>query len=632
MGTDRKVLCSRDYFALLAARTGHAVQSDTSSREFDPRQANLELAHIINHKQPDAKLFLAMNDDRSLAASASSMPALLFPEDEEVGSAAMTSESEPRLDSCAESARTISSSSYSSSSTCEAVTVEELEKGADDNNPARGHSLPTTVMSLTGSVLEWYDFAVYGYFSDIIGQVFFPPSASHSTATVEAYVIFGVAFLMRPIGAIVVGRIADATSRRKALACSMALMAVSTLLLGVLPTYGQVGNWAYVLLLILRLLQGLSAGGNLCTSLTYTAENHLPQHRGLYAGIMLSSTFVGLLLGSAVSALLRAVLTRQQLLVWGWRIPFLAGFAAVISAWYMRSRGTDAHEQALDAKKKEQGEGSLASSRSGGTAARVVLPLPMADSPTLEAPKTALSSTVPSRGPIRDMFVRDNASAIVGALMMSVVSAFGLYFTFVWLATYMSELSPIVLPNAYVINSIHIVIATFIELPLAGFLSDRYGRKRVMTIGAVGVIVLAPLVMGWVSLGSAGIALASLVALGSFYSLYVSSLFAWFVDSFEPTIRSTASGTIYNTAQALVGGFAPTIATLLVASSSTSSSTSSRSPGYLVSGLAGLALVGLWLVAPRQPRCPPRDEPEYQPPRWSDLLPCRRRRRRADVK
>jgi hypothetical protein len=153
-----------------------------------------------------------------------------------------------------------------------------------------------------------------------------------------------------------------------------------------------------------------------------------------------------------------------------------------------------------------------------------------------------------------------------------------------------------------------------------------------MTVGAVGVAVLAPLVMGWVSMGDPGAALASLVALGSFYSLYVSALFAWFVDSFEPAIRSTASGAVYNTAQALVGGFAPTIATLLVASSSSSSSSPAppRSPGYLVSGLAGLALAGLWLVAPRRPRCPAEDEPGYRPPRWSDLLPqCRRHRRPA---
>ena len=144
-----------------------------------------------------------------------------------------------------------------------------------------------------------------------------------------------------------------------------------------------------------------------------------------------------------------------------------------------------------------------------------------------------------------------------------------------------------------------------------------------MSIGATGLIVFSPLVMMWISLGNFSIALGSLVVLGSFYSLYVSSLFAWFVDSFDAQIRSTTLGVIYNTAQALVGGFAPTIATLLVTSTSTSSASYLR-PGYLVSGLSGLAMVGLWFIAPL-PKHPASLEPHYQPPTWSCLVLRRRR-------
>jgi MFS transporter, MHS family, proline/betaine transporter len=494
------------------------------------------------------------------------------------------------------------------------------------------HDRKLTIVSLVGCILEWYDFAAYGFFSDIIGEVFFPPSqqshgaGSASAATIEAYVIFGAAFLMRPIGAILMGHVGDTRSRRTALTTSMFLMAVSTLLLGVLPTYSQVGTWAYVLLLIMRLLQGLSAGGNLLTSLVFTTENHKPQYRGLYAGVMLSSTFVGLLLGSMVSAILRSALTPEQLLSWGWRVPFLAGFLAILAAFYLKYRGTDAHEQLLLNQAKE-----LDDLRASSTSK---VALPMADAPVLAAPTSLRTSSTeineaPPRRPARAMFARDNLSTVLGAFCMSVVSAFGLYFTFVWLATYMVGLSPHPIPNAYTVNSISIVIATFIELPLAGFLSDLYGRKRVMSIGATGLIVFSPLVMIWISLGNFSIALGSLVVLGSFYSLYVSSLFAWFVDSFDARIRSTALGVIYNTAQALVGGFAPTIATLLVASSSADSSSSSSSapylkPGYLVSGLSALAMVGLWLIAP-SPKHPASLEPHYQPLAWSGCLSWRRR-------
>jgi MHS family proline/betaine transporter-like MFS transporter len=577
----------------------------------------------------------------SSSSSSSSLPPALSSLDEEVGSAAAWRESGAARrggadDDCTEASSSCATASSPSTSTkttsgAGAYYSQQPQKADERPETGHGHGLPTTVASLAGSVLEWYDFAVYGYFSDVLGQVFFPPSASRATSTVEAYVVFGAAFLARPVGAAVAGHVADASSRRMALAGSTLLMAASTLMLGALPSYARAGSAAYALLVVARLLQGLSAGGNLCTSLVFATENHPPHLRGFYAGVLLSSTFVGLLLGSAVSALLRAALSPGQLVAWGWRLPFLAGFAAAGSAWYLRGRGTDAHERLL----KEGRERAAAAAEARSASGRA-LALPLADSPALEAPRTVPAGLgeQPPASPLRATFARANARALAGALLLSAVSAFGLYFTFVWLAAYMSELSPVVLPGAYAINTVHVVLATFVELPLAGFLSDKYGRRRAMTAGAVGVAVLAPLVMGWVSRGDPGAALASLVALGSFYSLYVSALFAWLVDSFEPAIRSTASGAVYNTAQALVGGFAPTVATLLVASSSSSPPSSSpappRGPGYVVSGLAGLALAGLWLVAPRRPRCPAEDEPGYRPPRWSDLLPpCRRRRRPA---
>lgn len=491
-------------------------------------------------------------------------------------------------------------------------TIDLMDPVEDQDTPSKSdaadktfqqeHGFALTVAGIVGSVLEWFDFAVYGYFSDVIGEVFFPPQ-SGNTAIVEAYLIFGLAFLMRPFGAVLLGSVGDRKSRRAALTTSIFLMAVPTLLMGVLPTYQQVGSWAFVLLLLLRLLQGLSAGGNLLTSLVYTCENHAPEHRGFYAGVLLSATFVGLLLGSLVSAALRAALTPEQLRQWGWRIPFLAGFVAVGAALYLRYYGTDVHEAvavAVPPKTVEQEKNH-----------------PEYPVPATAEPPPAVSS------PLRQTFARDNLRTLLGAFIMSIVSAYGLYFSFVWIATFMTDLTSHPVPNAFAVNSISLAVAIVAELPLAGLLSDRFGRKSVMTAGAVSLAICSPLVMILLETGSFAVAVLALLILGSCYSLYVTALFAWLVESFHPNIRATAIGLVYNTAQAVMGGFASTIATVMVGS------TGPTSPGYLTSGLAVLALLGLWTVVPSQVRFPATEDPTYRPLTGSNLPWSRDRRKQC---
>ena len=128
-----------------------------------------------------------------------------------------------------------------------------------------------TLAGIAGNVLEWYDFAVFGCFGDVIGHVFFPPQQGH-TQTVQSFAVFGLAFFMRPIGGLMMGWIGDVVGRREALVASIFLMAVPTFLMGCLPTYEQVGPLAIWLLVATRLLQGLSVGGQLMSSLVFTLE------------------------------------------------------------------------------------------------------------------------------------------------------------------------------------------------------------------------------------------------------------------------------------------------------------------------------------------------------------------------
>lgn len=158
----------------------------------------------------------------------------------------------------------------------------------------------TTLASVTGNILEWYDFAIYGYFSDIIGEAFFPPSESDTSSIIESFLVFGCAFFVRPLGGIVMGYIGDTFSRKRALELSIFVMAFPTFVMGILPTYDAVGWWSTFLLVCVRCLQGLSVGGQLMSSLVFVVEGHDRKHWGWYASFAMTAACLGTLLGEVV--------------------------------------------------------------------------------------------------------------------------------------------------------------------------------------------------------------------------------------------------------------------------------------------------------------------------------------------
>lgn len=181
----------------------------------------------------------------------------------------------------------------------------------------REDDIKSTLASVAGNVLEWYDFAIYGYFSDIIGRKFFPPGQDESTSIIESFMVFGGAFLVRPVGGIVMGYIGDTYSRKRALEISIFLMAVPTFLMGCLPTFALWGWWAVVLLVVVRLLQGLSVGGQLMSSLVFVAEGHDRRQWGWYGSFSMTAANIGTLLGGVcgVSCLSRHRLLRSSILI-----------------------------------------------------------------------------------------------------------------------------------------------------------------------------------------------------------------------------------------------------------------------------------------------------------------------------
>jgi len=191
-----------------------------------------------------------------------------------------------------------------------------------------------TLAGIAGNVLEWYDFAVFGYLSDILGDLFFDGN------TRAAFLVFGAAFAMRPVGGVLLGSLGDQFGAQTALVVSIALMAIPTTLMGCLPTAETVGSVAAItLLLLVRLLQGLSVGGQLLSSLVYTLEASPAAHYGWYGSFVLAAANMGTLLGALAGFVLEAVFTPRQVEAFAWRIPFLCGIIVAPCGWYLRKYG-----------------------------------------------------------------------------------------------------------------------------------------------------------------------------------------------------------------------------------------------------------------------------------------------------
>lgn len=196
---------------------------------------------------------------------------------------------------------------------------------------------PVVAASAIGTVMEWYDFALYGAASAlVIGPLFFPNETS-TVGILAAFATFAVGFFARPLGGFVVGHYGDKIGRKPALVFTVGLMGISTVLIGLLPTYDTIGIWAPILLVLLRLLQGFGAGAELAGAITYIAEYTPPHRRAFFTSIPNAATAVGLMLAVGGFALVSR-LPEEQLLSWGWRLPFLASFPILFVALYIRQR------------------------------------------------------------------------------------------------------------------------------------------------------------------------------------------------------------------------------------------------------------------------------------------------------
>jgi len=371
-----------------------------------------------------------------------------------------------------------------------------------------------------GNVLEWYDFALYGYFAPVIAALFFPRE-NELASLISTFGVFAVGFFARPVGAVLFGHLGDTVGRKSALIWSVILMAVPTCLVGLLPTHAEIGVAAPALLIVLRLLQGLSVGGEFTGSMTFVIEHARPEERG-YAGSWSEfSAQIGILLGSGVGALLTSTLSHDALYAWGWRIPFVLGILVGAVGFYLRTG--------------------------------------IEESPEFERIKGA---GVVSRFPLREVLTHRRAELVraIGIIWLYAVS---FYLAFVYLITYLSTVLRVPLGSAMISNTIGLAAFTCL-VPVMGALSDRVGRKLPMVAGAIGLALLAYPLFVLLGLQTLAYILAAQLLFALLVAAYVGPMCALVVELFPPDGRYTGISLAYNVALALFGGTAPLVATYLI--------------------------------------------------------------------
>ncbi|MBG0567073.1 MFS transporter [Actinoplanes aureus] len=391
------------------------------------------------------------------------------------------------------------------------------------------------VGACVGNAVEWYDFAIYGAFATVLAQVFFPPG--EQAALAATFAIFATSFVARPIGAMLVGRRSDQRGRRPVLSRMIAVMTGATAAIALIPSWSVIGVLAPALLLLLRLTQGFSVGGEVASSVAFLSESAPAGSRGRFGGWHTASIAIGLSAGYAVAALLSAAFPDDVLMDWGWRLAFLSALPLGLVARYIRRR--------LD------------------------------ETPMFEA------VAAPAKPRVIADVVRGRAGAIGrGFLLVTTLSvAFNLWFVF--LPGYVAAEATIPLGAALGSGVIGLLTAA-VTAPVMGRLSDRLGRRPVLITGTLAIAVFA--VPGFALAGRAiaGLLLADVLLAGLLGTLVVTAFVA---ELFPTEVRATGVAVTYGLSTAIFGGTAPLVATLLAGAES-----AWAIPGYLtVVALLGLA-------------------------------------------
>ncbi|MEA5125405.1 glycine betaine/L-proline transporter ProP [Xanthomonas floridensis] len=403
-----------------------------------------------------------------------------------------------------------------------------------------------------GNAMEWFDFGVYGYLAVTLGQVFFP--ASNPTAQLIAtFATFTVAFLVRPIGGMVFGPLGDRYGRQKVLAATMILMALGTFSIGLIPSYERIGLWAPALLLLARLLQGFSTGGEYGGAATFIAEYATDRNRGLMGSWLEFGTLGGYIAGAATVTALHMSVTPAQMLDWGWRVPFLIAGPLGLLGLYMRMKLEETPAFRAYTEQSEQ--------RERETAGQGLMTLLRLHWPQL--------------------------LKCVGLVLVFNVTDY-------MLLTYMPSYLSVTMGYAESKGLLLIILVMLVMMPLnivGGLFSDRLGRRPMIIGACIALFVLAIPCLLLIGSGSDALIFLGLMLLGLALVCFTSSMPSTLPALFYTPVRYSALSIAFNVSVSLFGGTTPLVTAWLVERTG-----DPLVPAYYLMGAAAIGLVTMLFV------------------------------------
>ncbi|MFP4591848.1 MFS transporter [uncultured Ralstonia sp.] len=398
-----------------------------------------------------------------------------------------------------------------------------------------------------GTAIEYYEFGVYGYLAGTIGPLFFP--SDNATASLLAILaVFGSAFLMRPVGGIVLGRLGDRLGRRAILLVTVIGMGVATGLVGLLPTAASGGLAAPVLLLLIRLAQGFFAGGEVTGAAAYVAESAPRGQRGFYGAFTPVGVAVGGALAATVCGVSSVVLGAEQMQAWGWRVPFLMAIPMVIVSSMVRRRV----EESVSFQQFQAHH---------------------------EPPKT----------PLREV-LREHGRSVLRVTLLAFGQNVGYWVGLVFMNLYLSTHLKYDKTTVYWILAFVSISMAFL-MPVCGALSDRIGRRKVLAAGFLGYMVLVLPMMLLMDRHNIGLAFLAMLVVALPLPVVQSVGYPTYAEQFPTRVRYTGMAFSFNIGAIVGGGITPYVATALIGQTG-----NLLMPGFLLMGGAAVALLALWGV------------------------------------
>jgi MHS family citrate/tricarballylate:H+ symporter-like MFS transporter len=400
----------------------------------------------------------------------------------------------------------------------------------------RSHKIWAVVRVSSGNFLEMYDFFVFGYYALAIGKVFFP-SGSDFAQLMSALATFGAGFLMRPLGAIVLGAYIDHHGRRAGLLLTLGLMAVGTLSIALVPGYATLGLLAPAIVVLGRLIQGFSAGVELGGVSVYLAEIATPGHKGFYVSWQSGSQQIAVIFVALLGVLLATIVPPEQMLEWGWRIPFLVGCLIVPLIFLLRRSMQETEE--FEARKRSRHHPS---------------------------PREIFRSVV------------QNWQIVLIGMMMVTMTTVSFYFITAYTPTFGKEVLKLSSIDALVVT-LCVGVSNLIWLPVMGSVSDRVGRRPLLIAFTVLMFVSAYPALSWL-VGAPSFTRLLVVELwlSFLYGSYNGAMVVSLTEIMPVHVRTSGFSVAYSLATAIFGGFTPAVAT------------------YLIHITENRAVAGLWLM------------------------------------